>query len=74
MDYLENYLQRNNHQISNILDNLEGTNIKSITTDLLKDIIHISDRLKRLSFLQGQSEKSCTILVKLLQFEDREGY
>lgn len=41
VDYVENYLRRKNLRIVNIPENLEGTNIKSFTTDLLKDILQI---------------------------------
>lgn len=39
VDYLENYSWRNNLHIVNIPENMEGANIKTFTTDLLKAVL-----------------------------------
>ena len=54
---------------------MEGMNIKSFITDLLKDIPQIPEdqptlelvRVHRLGLQRGQNGKSCTILLKLLR-------
>lgn len=64
----------------NIPENMEGSNMKSFTTDLLNDILQIPsdepgpelERVHRLGLQKGQNEKPCTNLAKLLWFEDKE--
>ena len=80
VEYLENYSRRNNLRLVNIPEGMEGTNIKSFATDLLKDILRIPDdqtapeveRVHRLGPQRGQNEKPRTILLRLQRFEDRE--
>lgn len=80
VDYLENYSRGNNLRIVNIPESMEGSNIKTFTTDLLREILQIPEdqpapeleRVHRLGSQRGQNDKPHTILLKLLRFEDKE--